>query len=152
VNEKERLMFMLMERFSRVVAKTVEIEKTPKSYGTKELFYKAEIHMLEMIEHTKKATVTGLAKALNITKGAVSQTIAKLESKDLIIKEPDCKNNSRVIITLSRKGYEVHKEHIAWHDKVDKGFRNMFFNLDTGKLTFLNDFLSKFEDFLDVEI
>ena len=150
VDEKDRLIFLLMTRFLNVVKKAVELDKTPRTYGTGEFFHKAEIHMLEMIGSEKSVCVTGLAKLLNITKGAVSQAIAKLDNKGLITKEQDLKNKSRVIIKLSQKGYEAHKAHLAWHKEVDKGFRDSLLELDLEKLSFLNEFLMKFEDFLSV--
>ena len=42
-----------------------------KNYGTDDLLYSAEVHMIEMIGSYEKNTTTKLAEKLGITKGAV---------------------------------------------------------------------------------
>ncbi len=55
--------------------------KSPLDYGTDDLLYRSEVHTLEVIEKNPGINVTGIAKALDLTKGAVSQTIRKLVEK-----------------------------------------------------------------------
>ncbi len=76
----------LLENAYRLINKYIQHSKTPKSYGTEDMLYMSEVHMIEVIGSYEGITTTKLAAALGITKGAVSQTVSKLEKKAMINK------------------------------------------------------------------
>ena len=53
---------------------------------------------------------------LGITKGAVSQTLAKLEKKALIERAPARDGCGTVAIRLTEKGQEILTNYYAWRD------------------------------------
>ena len=53
---------------------------------------------------------------LGITKGAVSQTLAKLEKKALIERVPSDAGGGMVVISLSEKGQEILTNYYAYRD------------------------------------
>jgi DNA-binding MarR family transcriptional regulator len=137
------------EKFNRIVALAVQIDKVPRKFGTDELLTSSEIHLVEVIGDQKETlSVTGLSKQLSVTKGAVSQNLKRLETKDLIIKEDDPENLSRSIVKLTNKGKTAYYAHKHWHEKMDGGYMTYFSQLEQGKIDFLNEFMSKVEDFL----
>jgi DNA-binding MarR family transcriptional regulator len=139
----------IYERFSRIVKLSEKLEKIPRSYGTDELLTSSEVHLIEIIGDNEKLSVTDLAKLRGITKGAVSQNLKKLERKGLAIKEEDPRNNSRSRLTLSSKGKAAYYAHKHWHETMDGGFKTYCMGLTDEKVSFLIEFMTRVEDFLN---
>lgn len=137
------------KRFETVVKLNQQLERTPRRWGTEELLSSAEIHLIEIIgDGATPYSVTELAHLLGVTKGAVSQTLKRLEKKGLTQKGPDPENASRSRVELTSKGRSAHTAHRRWHEAMDGGFRTYFNHLASDKLDFLLEFLDRVEDFL----
>ena len=146
--EKQSL-HTIHDRFRQVMKLAIALEQTPRPFGTDELLTATEIHLVEIIgENGESLSVTDLAGLLGITKGAVSQTLKKLENKDLTMKHPDPENNSRAIVGLTTKGKTAFYAHRHWHETMDGGFKKYFENLNQDRIDFVVEFLTKFEVFL----
>ncbi len=146
--DKQKLIFNIVGAFKRTMKLERELEQKPRDYGTGEKLYSSEIHMIEAIGVSDGLSVTDVADYFGITKGAVSQTLKKLENKELVKKERDPANSSRYILGLTTKGKAAFYSHMHWHEKIDGGFREAFFNFEVDQLEFLNNFLMLFENFL----
>ena len=140
----------VVEAFKRVVKKWQKLEKKPRKFGTGIDLHSSEINLIEMIGENEGLSVTDMARLLDITKGAVSQTLKKLESKGLVRKDEDPTNTSRILVELTPRGREAFKAHEQWHEAMDGGFRKYFIGLSDEKILFLKEFLQMFETFLDV--
>jgi DNA-binding MarR family transcriptional regulator len=137
------------EKFNRIVALAWQIEKTPRSYGTDELLSSSEIHLIEVVgDQQEVLSVTDLSKQLGVTKGAVSQNLKKLENKGLTTKTADPENSSRAIVKLTYKGKTAYFAHKHWHETMDGGYLAYFSRLEQEKIDFLDEFLTKVEDFM----
>lgn len=114
--------YKLINSYNRKTAK-------PKNYGTDDLLYPAEVHILDTIGNQNTITVTALSEKLGITKGAVSQTTAKLIKKQLIEKTPSETEKNTVYISLSEKGqivYDYHKKmHLEAKNRIDKAMERL---------------------------
>jgi DNA-binding MarR family transcriptional regulator len=142
-------MHTIHERFSRVLKLSMRLEKTPRRFGTDALLTSTEIHLVEIIgDYGETLSVTDLAGVLDVTKGAVSQTLKKLENKGLTIKHSDPENSSRSIAGLTAKGKTAFYAHQHWHETMDGGFKEYFNRLNQDRIEFLVEFLEKFEVFL----
>jgi DNA-binding MarR family transcriptional regulator len=98
----------LIDLFLKILHLYSVINKKPKDYGTGDLLYFTEIHTITMVGKNKKINVTRLAETMGVTKGAISQTIKKLVSKNLILKT-NLRNRKEVNLKLSEKGRLVYK-------------------------------------------
>jgi len=146
---KERNTHIITEKFYHLVALANKLEKTPRSFGTNEALKSNEIHLIEIIgDNGESLSVTDLSRLLDITKGAVSQNLKKLDAKELIIKEEDPENHSRVIVKLTSKGKTAFYAHKHWHETMDGGFIEYFRGLDQDRIDFLIEFLDRVEDFM----
>ncbi|MGD9161774.1 MAG: MarR family transcriptional regulator [Desulfobacteraceae bacterium] len=134
----------LHEKFSRIVQLAMEMEKVPRTYGTEFTMTNREIHLIELIgDNEEKFSVTDLAKFMGVTKGAISQTLKKLENRGFVVKQPDPSNLSRVIVTLTSRGKTAYYSHRDWHETMDGGFKSFFTNLSDEKREFLAEVLDK---------
>lgn len=118
-----------------------ELDNKSEFYGTDVQLFPAEIHMITAIKEHEGIHVTGLAKLLNITKGAVSQVVIKLEQKELICKEKDITNQSRLILKLTSKGEIAYKNHCDFHRKIDNDILELLKNNSKNEKEFLTNFL-----------
>lgn len=78
---KEALFFS----FKRLIHVLATGKNTARDYGGVSL-YKAEVHLLEIIGKKPGITVSDISNALEVTKGAISQIVAKLLNKQLVEK------------------------------------------------------------------
>jgi DNA-binding MarR family transcriptional regulator len=98
----------LIDLFLKILHLYSVIGKKPKDYGTGDLLYIAEIHTITMVGKNNEINMTQLAEIMGVSKGAISQTIRKLVSKDFIIKSNDT-NKKEINLKLSEKGHIVYK-------------------------------------------
>lgn len=106
---------ILLENCYRLINKYNQKTKNPRQYGTEHLLYPAEVHIIEIIGNNGSITTTALAQSLGITKGAVSQTTAKLAGKGLIEKRGSLEKRTEVHISLTEAGKAVFAFHRQLH-------------------------------------
>lgn len=110
---------LFFEKMYRIVNKYNAKTKKPRQYGRDQIIlYSSEVHMIEMIGAASELTTTQIAHAMAITKGAVSQTTAKLLKKGLIQKNPVVETPNTALIALTEQGQEVFKEHRKLHEQM----------------------------------
>jgi DNA-binding MarR family transcriptional regulator len=147
---KESNAHIITERFYQLVKLANELEKTPRCFGTGELLKAREIHLVELIgDNDERLSVTDLSRLLEITKGAVSQNLKKLEKKGLVFKDEDPENLSRVMVKLTSKGKIAFFAHKHWHETMDGGFKEYFMGLNQDRIDFLIEFMQKVGLFLE---
>jgi DNA-binding MarR family transcriptional regulator len=96
----------MIDLFLKILHLYSVIAKKPKDHGTGDKLYFAEIHTITMVGKNMEINMTRLAELMGVTKGAISQTIRKLVSKGLIIKE-NTTNRKEYNLKLSEKGNKV---------------------------------------------
>ncbi|MCD4678379.1 MAG: MarR family transcriptional regulator [Desulfobacula sp.] len=144
--KKEKLI--IHGKFESIMTLTQKLEKTPKKFGTKELLTHSEIHLIEIIGDNDGLSVTDIGKHLGITKGAVSQSLKRLEAKGLSLKQTDPENLSRSIVMLTAKGFTAFWAHKHWHETMDGGFLKYLEDLSRSEISIIINFLERVEDFL----
>jgi DNA-binding MarR family transcriptional regulator len=98
----------LIDLFLKILHLYSIIGRKPKDYGTGDLLYFTEIHTITMVGKNKELNMTQLAEIMGVTKGAISQTIRKLVSKNFILKS-NANNRKEINLRLSEKGKIVYK-------------------------------------------
>ena len=98
----------LIDLFLRILHMYSVINRKPKDFGTGDLLYLTELHTLTMIAKNREVNLTGLAEIMGVTRGAISQTMRKLVSKNLVIKK-NVTNRKEFNLSLSEKGKLVMK-------------------------------------------
>ncbi|MGL6200478.1 MAG: MarR family winged helix-turn-helix transcriptional regulator [Lachnospiraceae bacterium] len=122
------------------------MECTVRNYGTDTPLHEAEIHMIKAIKENEGIHVTGLAEQLGVTKGAVSQIIAKLDTKEMIVKAQDANNLSRLVLRLSAKGETAYLHHEKLHGEFDSLVADVLETTSEKDRAFLIQFLSTLEE------
>lgn len=123
-------MTPVLRNLGRALAKYAVIDRKPYDFGVGMPLYPAEIHMLTTVDVLGGAGVTQLAGEFGVTKGAVSQQVAKLVDKGLLAKQPDPENKTRVIVTVTARGREASRNHLEFHKQHDRAFLDYLSRLD----------------------
>lgn len=100
----------------RLINKYNAKTKQPKTFGTAETVCGSEAQVLDVVAHEQPVIPSQIATLLGITKGAVSQTLAKLEKKALIARSPSSEGNGTVTIRLTQAGEDILKNYYAYRD------------------------------------
>lgn len=93
--------------------------KSPRDYGTGEVYTSVEVHTLKNIADNPGITLTELAMNYARTKGAISQIIKKIEAKGLIYKEASERDN-KAYLYLTEKGHILDAAHRRY-DEINSG-------------------------------
>lgn len=130
-----------------VIFKYVEYDTKARYFGTDTKLNHSEIHMIQFIKEQKEILhISAIARKLGITKGAVSQTIKRLERKGFVLKEVDTENKSRLLIKLTTKGNKAYQYHEKYHKKFDSMILDILKDAADDNIVFLNNFLYKLKN------
>ena len=97
--------------FTRLFMKYDILEKTPVDLGTGDTLSAVHVHMIEAIGKEYGTTVTALSGFFMITKGAVSQVIARLYKGGYVSKSKRKGNDKEIILKLTEQGQAVFDLH-----------------------------------------
>lgn len=102
-----------------------------------------EMTMIKAIGDNRNVHVIGLSRILNITKGGVSQTLSKLETKGIIIKKQSPDNASRLVIELTPLGREIYEKHERYHEELSELVSDILKGATEENRQFLDYFLTR---------
>lgn len=85
-------------------------QNIPRTYGTDDILYMAEVHLLRDIQNEGETTITQLANSHRKSKSSMTQLVNKLEQKGLITKEKVV-GSRNVMVKATEKGKYVTKFH-----------------------------------------
>lgn len=135
----------LPRRLLNVIARFNENDKKVRNFGTDTALHLSEIHLIELIGDHADLCVSEIAREKEVTKGAVSQTLRKLEEKEFIRKGTDPENRTRVVVSLTQKGRTAYAEHKKYHERIAKKVLSCVQGLTDQEVDALVDFLSRLE-------
>lgn len=139
---KNEIIQKSIKQFAKVINEYLKYDSVPRDYGTNELLYNSEIHMIQAIGYKMGETVTELSQSISITKGGVSQTVSKLEKKGYIIKERKAKYGKEIILMLSEKGKKAFNVHEKSHSKFSSSMAEYMKTLSDEKLSGIEEMLN----------
>jgi DNA-binding MarR family transcriptional regulator len=93
----------------QVINKIIFSEKKKVLKFNEISLYPSEIHLLLVIKNDMDSNATKIAKQLGLTKGAVSQTLSRLEKKGIISKTKDPYNKNELHLSLTDVGKEAYE-------------------------------------------
>lgn len=95
----------------KLVEVFIERDNKAHNYGTDTKLHFSEIHMIVFIYENPEMHISQIARELNITRGAVSQTVNRLEKKGFLRKLPSEENKSIIKLILTNKGITAYESH-----------------------------------------
>jgi len=114
--DREKISGEIIELFVRLANKYNSLMKIPLDFGAGSHLYHSEIHMIDQIGDHPEMNITELAGLIGVTKGAISQTVKKLESKGVVTRYKRAENEKEVFLKFTDIGKKIYKE----HKEIDK--------------------------------
>ena len=139
----------LGETLVRLIGKWVANEKKPRTYGVAQPLYPSEIHMIMMIGNHPDMHLAELARRCGITRGAASQTIARLARKGLVEKTQSPQNRLKMQPALTADGKAAYAAHEQRHQEMDRRLLNPVAQLSDEQFTSIASFFDHIEKMLD---
>ena len=113
--DKQERFRKLLDTMDMAMSRLAMEHMVPHSFGTDIILHRTEIHTIHAIGDHKGIKLTDLAALMNVTNGAVSQTISKLTRKKLVKKIYNDKNAKEINLYLTEKGWIGFKNHDSMH-------------------------------------
>ena len=137
------------ETFLRIINKFKALEKIPIDHGTGDLLYASEINTLEIIGKFSGINMTQLAQKRGVTKGAVSQIVAKLVRKQLVTKNQAPGNDKVLSLGLTNAGEVAFENHEKFHEKYDSPMIEKLNEMSVEQLDLVTDTFEMLESTID---
>ena len=133
----------LIEKLIHLSNQMNTVDKAPRDYGTGEVLYASEIHMIEAINNHKGMNASELAQILGVTSGAVNQTTIKLQQKGFIESFRMRGNMKEIYYQLTGKGEKAIYEHNKRRARVFHSIVRHLDQLNTKEIMTIQTFLDK---------
>jgi DNA-binding MarR family transcriptional regulator len=140
----------IMELFIQAVHQYNALEKIPVKVGEKHDLYHSERHFLDKFGDHPGVNITEFARAVGITKGAVSQVVKKLETKGLVRRFKGSGNDKEVFIELTRAGRDIYVRHKKTNEDTIKPLIEKLRQYPDDKVEFLISMFGWINDYLDL--
>lgn len=138
INEKE-----LVNKIFKSISKIVFLDrKRIINYKDLKLF-PSEIHLLLFVYHIQNTNITKIADHIGLTKGAISQTLSRLNRKGLIIKETDPYKKNQLHIQFTQKGEILMKHIIEVKKDMEDEYSKYLKTLSDKEKLVISNFLDK---------
>ena len=139
----------LAEQILRISNKLIFLEKKSivKHGGLK--LYPSEIHLIDVIAKGQDINASKMAARLGVTKGAVSQTLARLEKKGILYKTKDPQNRNELTVYFTPLGKNVLEKQEKLRRKFHEQYAKYFSNISGEEEVIIMGFLKKMEDLFD---
>lgn len=138
---KEEILYLTIMKVLNIYK---VLDSKPRDYGTGHLMYSSEIHTIDIIARCPDSNITGLSEEMGVTKGAVSQTVNRLEKKGMVEKHHDQGNDKEIHVRLTKKGYKAHQGHEEFHNLRDSKTHDYVRNLNDEQIDLLITFFQLF--------
>lgn len=146
--EKQRKTDSLPRKLLNVISRFNESDRKIRTFGTDTPLHLSEIHLIEFIGGHPDLYVSEIAREKKVTKGAISQTLRRLERKNLIRKRPDAGNHTRVVVSLTEAGWTAYREHEKFHQEIAEKVAACVRGKTEQEKNAIGDFLSRLERLL----
>lgn len=137
------------EKFIRLSAKINEGMKQPHYFGTKELLYASEIHIVDLVGRNPKINISEIAERLGVQKSAIPKVVRKLVEKGLVLRSVPEANRKMVQLDLTEMGWVAYRGHIQYHEVVNRDLIKRFNRCSSDEMIFFDKILSEIEEGID---
>ena len=139
----------LVHKILESISKMTFLEQRRVVIFNKTKLFPSEIHLLLSIFEGHDTNVTKIAEHFGLTKGAVSQTLSRLQKKGIIKKELDSKRKNELRISYTNKGEKLIKHVINKKTILGSEYMDFIKKLSEKEKQFISDFLDKMVTIVD---
>ena len=122
------------------------------SYGTDVKIHGAEIHMVCHIKRNPGSHISGIARMIGVSRGAVSQIVKKIEKKGLIRKVANPHNLKQLDLVLTEKGEKAFRGHQQLHQAFTDSLKQVLESYSEEEFALISRFQHELEASIDTMI
>lgn len=139
----------LLEQIFLFINKIIFLEKRNifQLKGVK--LYPSEIHLVLFINNERDSNITRIAEKLGLTKGAVSQTLTRLEKKNIVRKTKDPFNKNELTVSFTPFGKEVIGAYVKTLKDTHEQYDRYLSSLREEERSVIKKFIQHIEAMLD---
>ena len=134
-------------KMMRIINKLIYLEKKSILEYEGIRLYPSEIHLMAVIDKDQATNATAIANRLGITKGAVSQTLSRLEKKGIITKSKDPYSKNELTAYFTKLGKGALKKHRNKRAALQVEYEQYFSSLSKNDRIVIQNFLAHLEYF-----
>jgi DNA-binding MarR family transcriptional regulator len=105
--------------------------------------YPSEIHLMLHIADQEATNLTRIAERLGITKGALSQTLGRLERKRMLIKSKNPRAKNELTVSFTAEGRHALNRFRALRASVEARYDRLLAEFDEHELAVVEHFLTR---------
>lgn len=139
----------IIEQLEKVINKILFMKKKDLFQFQGVRFYPSEIHLMLVLDERCATNATKIAQQLGITKGAVSQTLSRLEKKGVLTKSKDPAYKNELTATFTSFGAAAFKHYKAKASEMLMKYHRSLGSYTDKEKAAIYQFLSKAENILD---
>ncbi|ADU63303.1 MAG: MarR family transcriptional regulator [Pseudodesulfovibrio sp.] len=129
--------------------KFIAISKKPMDFGVGILINPSEIHAVAKLCDHGPMSLTELADRAFVSKGAMSQLVARLEKKGLVYRETAPDNQSKQILHPTELGKKAQNGHIEFHMDHDREFFSYVASMPNGEYAVFRELCRQMNRWMD---
>lgn len=146
---QKKLLTNMIEKFVRICNKYTVVSSKPRDYGTGDMLYPSEIHMLNYVSQKQEQNISEIGRHFSISRSAASQTIMKLEKKGLCVKNKRV-NQKNIYIDITDKGNNVLKHFLNYQNSVFNDLITGFEAASSSEIDTIDFAFSTLENHMDI--
>lgn len=104
---------ILQESVTTAAAINSFLEK-PRKYASDDSLYMREVHFVVALGSKEHPTMGEMAESLNVTPGAVTQMVTRLEKKGYVLRSKSSRDKRQTTIALTEKGRQLWRSHLDY--------------------------------------
>lgn len=139
----------IIEQLQKVINKILFMKKRDLFQFEGIRFYPSEIHLMLVLDERCATNATKIAQQLGITKGAISQTLSRLEKKGVLNKSKDPAYKNELTATFTPFGTEAFKHYKAKVSEIFIKYDRSLGNYTDQEKGAIFQFLLDVEEILD---
>ncbi|TYR81323.1 MarR family transcriptional regulator [Priestia megaterium] len=110
-------------RIGRLIFQLQRLERNPRTFGEAGTLTPSEIHAVDAIGEDGNVLMSQLAERLEVTKGAITQVINRLEKKGIVCRTAHPEDSRAVLISLTERGKVAYQAHMELHQQFYQQLR-----------------------------
>jgi DNA-binding MarR family transcriptional regulator len=138
----------LTEKLQTILNQLLFLERKNLLKSEDITLYPSEIHLLLVVSRDQPSNATRMAEKLGVTKGAVSQTLTRLEKKGILIKNKDPYNKNELTVSLTPAGQRAYDQFEAMRLSLSNRFESCFADFSASEREIIYRFLLGLESVL----
>jgi DNA-binding MarR family transcriptional regulator len=131
-----------------MVDRILQIEKRKHIETEGVELYPSEIHLMLHVADEQATNLTRIAERLGITKGALSQTLGRLERKGMLVKSKDPHAKNELTVSFTPQGQRALKQFRVLKASVEARYDGLLAEFDDGERETIGRFLARMNELL----